>query len=80
MTPLKKMVRRKVTGRMEPRELVVSLIPNDGGPALIEVREARRRTGYTIGVSSLFMMLAVRQADLDVELKRRARRGKRGAR
>lgn len=70
MTALTRPVRRVVP--RERRNLVVTLHP--GEPAEIEVREARRRTGYRVSIATLYTMLATRAAGLSAPRGRRTRR------
>jgi hypothetical protein len=73
MTPLTKSVRRAIPdGR---RGLVVSLIPNPGGP-LLEIREKGRRKGFAAPISRLYVMLARLEADRLMAEKRAARKAR----
>ena len=67
MTALRKPVKRSTqaggTGYM------VTLLP--GNPALIEVRERRRRKGYVISVAHLHTLLALREASIPVRKRGR---------
>jgi hypothetical protein len=70
MTTFKRAVKRKtVDGRTG---YVVTILP--GNPALIEVRELRRRKGYTISVPHLHTMLALR--DASIPMRKRGRGGR----
>jgi hypothetical protein len=72
VTKLMRTVKRTVAAR--PRPLVVILHPPIGDhPALIELREAGRRTGYTITLGALFTILAQREADRGRPARRRGR-------
>jgi hypothetical protein len=73
VTALKRRVRR-VVETPASKTLVLILTP----PDLIEVREKRRRSGYTTTAQALYHMLAVREADRRVEERRAKRRRPRG--
>lgn len=70
MTTLSRTLRRRVPGGR--RGFVVILHP--GAAALVEVREARRRRGFSIPVASLYTILAQREAERARAEKRAARR------
>jgi len=73
MTQITRPVRRVVP--RERRNLVVTLFPatGDRGPE-IEVREARRRVGYRVPISTLFTMLATRAAGIAPARRKRGAR------
>jgi len=73
VTVLTRRVRRSVSTRFRP--LVVMLHP--GAEPTIELREKGRRSGFTITLASLFVVLAERaaaQAIAERKARRKARR------
>lgn len=60
MTALRKPVTRST--KAGTTGYSVTLLPGD--PALIEVRERRRRKGYVISVAHLHTLLALREASI----------------
>jgi len=70
MTALQRPVKRSTVGQRIT--YVVTLLP--GPPALIEVRELRRRKGYVIAVDKLYTQLALREAA--IPMRKRGRGGR----
>lgn len=73
MTPLARKVSRSVPAPR--RALVVTLDPNNGDP-ILSIREKGRRSGYSVTLPGLFLMLARRDADNKLAAKRAARRSR----
>jgi len=73
MTTLRKPIRRTVPTR--GKKLVLTVTPLPEHDAILEIREARRHEGYSITLSGLHTLLALRAANLSIE--RHAKRGQR---